>query len=102
MTAIGRQERLVGIIVWVCGYELILTMVPPEGREILGRKVIYRPMELYVTGPQYEKSVVLCWEQTADQGTIHIRLSRLTWDSEPWDAAGNIYTTMLPEPTEEE
>ena len=74
VSPVGRRSSLVGVILLVCGYELILVMSPPAERQLLNRQVVYRPMEFHVTGPAYEKSVVLCWEQLADLGTIHFEI----------------------------
>jgi len=74
ISPVGQEGQLMGVVVWICGYELILAMTPPKGRQLLGREVAYRPMEFHVTGPEHETSVVFCGESPADNGTIHLRI----------------------------
>jgi hypothetical protein len=66
---VGRG-RLTGMGVWVCGYELILSMSGFPSRVFAGREVAYRPLEFHATGRDFEKSVLLSWEGIADLGTI--------------------------------
>lgn len=71
---LARQGRLTGLAMHVCGYELVLSTVQLQNRELQGRKLAYRPMELYTTGPAFEKSVVFTWDGPADLGTISLSL----------------------------
>lgn len=71
---LGKENRIVGIGLLVCGFELVLNMKPSRIQELLGRQVAYRPNELHITGPRYEKSVVLSWNEPADKGTIDLKL----------------------------
>jgi len=70
LRAIAGRGRLTGMGLWVCGYELILSMSGFRSRTFDGREFVYRPFEFYTIGRDFEKSVVLCWDETADLGTI--------------------------------
>ena len=74
LRAITGRGRLTGIGLWVCGYELILSMSGFSSRSFDGRKVAYRPLEFYATGQDFEKSVVFCWDGTADLGTVSVEI----------------------------
>lgn len=69
---IGGSAGLSGIGVWVCGYELILSMSGFPSRTFDGRTLAYRPLELYATGPAFEKSIIFSWQGTADLGTLSL------------------------------
>lgn len=71
---IEREGQISGIGVWVCGYELILSMNGFPKRIFDGRSVVYRPLEFYTVGPSYEKSIVLSWNGNADLGTISLQV----------------------------
>lgn len=72
---ITGKDRLTGMGLWVCGYELILSMSGFPSRTFDGRDFIYRPLELYTTGREFEKSVVMMWEGPADKGTVKLEIS---------------------------
>ena len=74
LRAITGRGRLSGIGVWVCGYELILSMSGFPSRSFDGREVAYRPLEFYATGQDFEKSVVFSWDGTADLGTVSVEI----------------------------
>jgi hypothetical protein len=67
--------RIMGLGVWVCGFELILSMSGFRSRKFDGRTVAYRPLELYVTGPAFEKSIIFSWRGSADLGTLSLEIS---------------------------
>ncbi len=68
--AITNNERLTGFGMYICGYELILSMSGMPNRRFDGRQFAYRPFEFYTTGSQYEKSVLFSWDGPSDNGTI--------------------------------
>lgn len=70
----GHGNRITGIVFWVCGFELILNMEPSGFQDLFGRQLLYRPRELHIVGPKYEKSAVLSWNEPAGKGTIHLKL----------------------------
>lgn len=70
----SKRERLTGMGLWLCGYELILSMSGFPSRSFDGREFAYRPAEFYTTGRNFEKSVVLSWDGTADLGTISLEI----------------------------
>lgn len=72
LRAITERGGLTGMGLWVCGYEFILSMSGFPSRRFDGRKVVYRPLEFYTTGPNFEKSVLLSWNGVADLGTVHL------------------------------
>lgn len=69
---ISGGGQLVGMGLWICGYELILSMSGFPSRVFDGREVAYRPLEIYATGRDFEKSILLSWDGTADLGTISV------------------------------
>ncbi len=71
---IAGRGRLSGFSLSICGYELILSMSGFPTRRYDGRKFVYRPMEFYTTGPEFEKSIVLSWVGPADLGSIHLEI----------------------------
>lgn len=73
---IGQVDRLVGISALLCGVEIVLMMEPLQERRLFGRNYLYRPMELYTVGPDFEKSVCFTWEGPADHGTISLELEQ--------------------------
>lgn len=77
LRAITRRGRLTGMGLWVCGYELILSMSGFPSRFFDGREVAYRPLEFYTKGRDFEKSVILSWEGTADLGTVCLEIPRI-------------------------
>jgi hypothetical protein len=70
---IGRG-RLTGMGLWVCGYELILSMSGFPSRSFDGRNFAYRPLEFYTTGRDFEKSVLFSWDGAADLGTVSLEI----------------------------
>lgn len=74
LQAIVGRGRLTGLGLWVCGYELILSMSGFSSRSFDGREFVYRPMEIYATGQDFEKSVVFIWNGTADLGTVSVEI----------------------------
>lgn len=74
LRAITGRGRLSGMGLWVCGYELILSMSGFPSRSFDGREVAHRPMEIWATGQEFEKSVVFSWHGTADLGTVSVEL----------------------------
>ena len=40
-----------------------------------GRQVVYRPLELYSTGREFEKSIALSWDGKADLGTVSVQIA---------------------------
>ncbi|HXF48986.1 MAG TPA: hypothetical protein VNL73_06130 [Verrucomicrobiae bacterium] len=74
----GQGDQITGIIFWICGFELIFSMRPLGSQDLFGRQVSYRPGELHIVGPKYEKSVVLSWDEPAGRATIHLKLKE-TW-----------------------
>ena len=63
-----------GMGLCLCGYELILSMSGFPSRIFDDRIFIYRPLELYATGREFEKSVVMIWEGSADKGTVKLEI----------------------------
>ena len=61
---------------WLCGYELVLSMSGFPSRKFDGRQFAYRPLEFYTTGYEFEKSVVFSWEGEADLGTVSLEIER--------------------------
>jgi hypothetical protein len=78
LQTIYRNGVLSGLGLFICGYELILSMFGMPTRAFDGREVVYRPLELYVSGHDYEKSVVFSWQGDADLGTITLQLPNIT------------------------
>lgn len=74
MQAISSANAITGIGVHICGYELILSTAGLPNRTFDKRKFAFRPMELYASGPQFEKSVLFSWDGEADLGTISLTL----------------------------
>ena len=72
LRAITGRGRLTGMGLWVCGYELILSMSGFPARSFDGREVAYRPLEFYTVGRRFEKSVALSWNGPADLGTVSL------------------------------
>lgn len=72
LRAVTGRGRLTGIGLWVCGYELILSMSGFHSRTFDGREMAYRPLELHTTGRNFEKSILLSWNGSADLGTISV------------------------------
>ena len=68
--AIEGNGQLSGIGVWICGYELILSMNGFPSRFFDNREVVYRPQEIHSIGKIFEKSIVFSWDGCADLGTI--------------------------------
>ena len=77
MQTITGKGRLTGMGLWVCGYELILSMSGFPSRIFDGREFFYRPLELYATGKEFEKSVVMLWEGLADKGTVKLEIDQI-------------------------
>jgi len=75
LQAIVTRDRVSGMGLWICGYELILSMVGFPTRSFDGREVAYRPLEFYATGRDFEKSVVLSWDGSADLGTVSVEIA---------------------------
>lgn len=75
LRAITGRGRLSGIGLWVCGYELILSMSGFPSRLFDGREFAYRPLEFYATAQDFEKSVVFSWDGTADLGTVSVEIT---------------------------
>lgn len=71
---IAGGGQLAGMGLWICGYELILSMSGFPSRLFDGREVAYRPLEIYATGRDYEKSILLSWDGAADLGTISVNV----------------------------
>jgi hypothetical protein len=71
---IAGRGRLTGMALWVCGYELILSMSGFPARAFDGRDVAYRPLEFYTTGHDFEKSILLSWCGGADLGTVSLTI----------------------------
>jgi hypothetical protein len=69
---IFNSAGLSGVGVWVCANELILSMSGFPSRMFDGRPVVYRPLELYITGQEFEKSILFSWQGPADLGTLSI------------------------------
>lgn len=86
LQAIANSAGLSGIGVWVCGYELILSMSGFPSRTFDGRTVAYRPLELYATGPAFEKSIIFSWQGTADLGTLFIEIGGTQLSAAPGTA----------------
>jgi len=76
LQAITGRGRLTGMGLSICGYELILSMSGFPSRSFDGREVAYRLFEFYTTGQDFEKSVVLSWDGTADLGTVSLKIGR--------------------------
>lgn len=74
LRAISGRGRLTGIGLWVCGYELILSMSGFPSRIFDGRQFAYRPLELYTTGLEFEKSIMFSWDGEADLGTVSLEI----------------------------
>jgi hypothetical protein len=74
LRAITGRGRLSGVGLWVCGYELILSMSGFPSRSFDGREFAYRPLEFYAKAPKFEKSVVFSWDGTADLGTVSVEI----------------------------
>lgn len=72
---IENSDGISGVGVWVCGYELILSLSGFSKRVFDNKNVVYRPLEFYVIGSSYEKSVLLSWNGYADLGTISLKLN---------------------------
>lgn len=72
--AITGRGRLTGIGVKVCGYELVLSISGFESRIFDARHFAYRPLELYTSARDFEKSVVFSWDGKADLGTVTSRI----------------------------
>jgi hypothetical protein len=68
--AISNHERMTGLGVYVCGYEILLSMRGFPGRRFDDRSFVYRPFELYTHSREFEKSVVFSWQGKSDGGTI--------------------------------
>lgn len=75
LQGIADSAGLSGLGVWVCGYELILSMSGFPTRVFDGRPVAYRPLELYVTGPAFEKSIIFSWQGAADLGSLSVEIA---------------------------
>ena len=75
LQAIVGGGRLTGMGLYVCGYELILSMSGFPSRSFDGREVVYRPLELYTEGRDFEKSVVFSWDGIADLGTVSLKMN---------------------------
>lgn len=74
LRAISGRGSLTGIGLWVCGYELILSMSGFPLRIFDGRQFAYRPLELYTTGREFERSIAFSWDGEADLGTISLKI----------------------------
>jgi len=74
LRTITGRGRLTGMGLWICGYELILSMSGLPSRRFDGREFAYRPLELHATGIAYEKSILLSWNGIADLGTISVSI----------------------------
>jgi len=74
LQVITGSDRLTGMGLWICGYELILSMSGFPARVFEGREMVYRPLEFYATGRDYEKSILLSWNGAADLGTISVSI----------------------------
>lgn len=72
--AIAGSSGPSGLGVWICGYELILSMSGFPSRSFDGRPVAYRPLELHATGPAFEKSIIFSWQGAADLGTLSLEI----------------------------
>ncbi len=73
--AIVKKGKVSGLGLKICGYELVLSMSGFPSRVFDSRDFAYRPLELYATRGEYEKSVVFSWEGAADLGTITLNLN---------------------------
>lgn len=78
LRTISNRTHLNGLGLWVCGYELILSMSGFASRKFDGREMVYRPLELYTIGREFEKSIMLSWQGVADLGTISIQIEEGT------------------------
>jgi hypothetical protein len=74
LRSIVGKRRITGLSMYVCGYELILSMSGFASRHFDGRTVVYRPLELHATAHEFEKSVVFSWSGVADLGTISLEV----------------------------
>jgi len=74
MRLIVGSGKLAGIGLYVCGYELILSMTEFPNRKFDDREFIYRPMEIYSSARDFEKSVLFTWDGNADLGTISVQI----------------------------
>jgi len=72
LQVITQGDRLAGMGLWVCCYELILSMRGFPSRSFDGRDVAYRPLEFYIRGRNFEKSVAFSWDGPADLGTVSV------------------------------
>lgn len=76
LRAIAAKGQLTGIGLWVCGYELVLSMSGFPSRYFDGREFVYRPLELYTTGRDFEKSIIFSWDGgIADLGTVSCEIN---------------------------
>lgn len=78
---IASKQKLSGIVVSVCGYDLLLSLIPMEDRVFQGARHAYRPFELHTSGTRFEKSVIFCWDGPADKGTISTTVCDATPES---------------------
>jgi hypothetical protein len=74
LRTITGRGRLTGMGLWICGYELILSMSGFPSRVFDGREMVYRPLEFYASGSNFEKSIMLSWDGAADLGTISVSI----------------------------
>ncbi|MHB1344031.1 MAG: hypothetical protein ACYCX3_06695 [Thermoleophilia bacterium] len=74
LRTISGEQRLKGLGIDLCGTELILSMSGFPLRRFDGRAVVYRPLELHVTGSAFEKSVCFAWQGAADLGTVSFEI----------------------------
>jgi hypothetical protein len=74
LAGIERAGKLSGIGVKLSGYELVLSLLGFSTRRFDERKFVYRPLELYTSGRNFEKSVLLSWKGKADLGTESLEI----------------------------
>ena len=68
--AISNNKRVSGLGAYICRNEFILSMSGFPNRQFDNRSYVYRPLEIYTTSGNFEKSVLFSWEGQADKGSI--------------------------------
>ena len=74
ISAITNRNRITGMGLWVCGYELVLSMAGFPNRSFDGREFVYRPLEIYATDHDFEKNIMFSWDGPADLGTVSVSI----------------------------
>jgi hypothetical protein len=72
----SKHRDGIGIIIEICGFELVLSMTGFLSRRFDDRDFAYRPLEFHTIAEGFEKSVFLSWEGGTGCGTLYLTIGQ--------------------------